>query len=363
MRWVAAILTAVGALALDAAAETVAQARVVSRPFQKAKAKKTETPGKKVAVAGPLQLVISLHDQKIAVFDQGKLIATSRISSGRAGHLTPTGVFTILEKRRFHNSNIYSNAPMPFMQRITYSGIALHEGILPGYAASHGCIRLPRDFAAHLFGMSSQGTRVIVSGTAVAPRFIAHPRLFSYRPKTPDTDPDGRLPEDVALFWPSAIETALSSAPVRTADASGTVVSRGDAMRMQRLARRRSSPVSVFISRKEGRLFARQRMQPMLESPVTFRSGDTPLGTHVFTALDLGNDGVTLEWNVVSVPLAKSPNALDAAAALEAIDIPAYAMERLGELMVPGSSLIISDEGLGYETSKRGETDFIVLTK
>lgn len=95
----------------------------------------------------PLQMLVSLKDQKIRVYRGTELIRTAPISSGRRGNSTPPGVFSILEKRRRHFSNLYNNAPMPYMQRLTWSGVAMHQGRLPGYPASHGCIRLPRDFA------------------------------------------------------------------------------------------------------------------------------------------------------------------------------------------------------------------------
>ena len=86
-----------------------------------------------------LQIIVSRSKQTLTVYDDGKLIATSKVSTGKSGHETPTGIFSILEKRKYHESNIYSNAPMPWMQRLTWSGIALHEGKVPNYPASHGC--------------------------------------------------------------------------------------------------------------------------------------------------------------------------------------------------------------------------------
>ena len=106
-----------------------------------------------------------------------------RVSTGTASHPTPTGVFSIIEKDRFHRSNLYHNAPMFFMQRVTWSGVAMHEGVLPGYPASHGCIRLPRDFAARLWPTTKLGVRVIIARDEVAPVDFAHPRLFAPRPK------------------------------------------------------------------------------------------------------------------------------------------------------------------------------------
>ena len=96
---------------------------------------------------GPFQIIISIADQRISLYENGALIARSSVSTGVKGHPTPLGVFSVISKKKWHRSNIYSAAPMPYMQRITWSGIALHAGKLPGYPASHGCIRLTDDFA------------------------------------------------------------------------------------------------------------------------------------------------------------------------------------------------------------------------
>lgn len=113
-------------------------------------------------------IVISKSDQRMHVFKDGVLWATSPVSTGKRGHGTPSGVFPILQKKAFHRSNIYSNAPMPFMQRLTWRGIAIHAGRLPGYPASHGCIRLPYSFARSLFALTRAGaTTVVVTNDAV----------------------------------------------------------------------------------------------------------------------------------------------------------------------------------------------------
>ncbi len=132
---------------------------------------------------GVLQIGISIASQRVTVFRDGKRIVQGPISSGTASHPTPMGVFSVIEKDRHHRSNIYSNAPMPFMQRITWSGVAMHEGVLPGYPASHGCIRLPRDFAARLWPTTRMGVRVIVSRHEIAPVEFEHPSLFLPKPK------------------------------------------------------------------------------------------------------------------------------------------------------------------------------------
>jgi len=110
-----------------------------------------------------VEIVVSLAEQRAYVYRNGVQVAESEASTGKEGHETPTGVFTILEKQRYHRSSRYDDAPMPYMQRLTWYGVALHGGPLPGYAASHGCIRLPLAFARKLFGMTTVGTKVVVT--------------------------------------------------------------------------------------------------------------------------------------------------------------------------------------------------------
>jgi len=115
------------------------------------------------AATGEVVVVISLPQQRAHVYRSGIRIGVSTISSGKPGHATPTGAFPILQKRRVHRSNLYDNAPMPYMQRLTWDGIAMHAGRLPGYPASHGCIRLPEGFASELFSATQRGEIVVVA--------------------------------------------------------------------------------------------------------------------------------------------------------------------------------------------------------
>ncbi|QAY80040.1 hypothetical protein ETR14_21725 [Sphingosinicella sp. BN140058] len=114
------------------------------------------------ASAGPVEIVVSIPLQRAFVYRGGSLIGVSTVSTGKPGHRTPVGTFDILEKRREHYSNKYNNAPMPFMQRLTWDGVALHAGQIPGHPASHGCIRLPKEFARLLFGVTKVGASVHV---------------------------------------------------------------------------------------------------------------------------------------------------------------------------------------------------------
>ncbi len=118
---------------------------------------------------GPVFAVVDLADQHVSFYDANGLWTRSQVATGVPGHPTPTGIFTILEKERWHRSNIYSGAPMPFMQRVTWTGVAMHAGVVPGHVpASHGCIRLHADFAKQMFALTKEGQR-LVRGAARPP--------------------------------------------------------------------------------------------------------------------------------------------------------------------------------------------------
>ncbi|HEX9953613.1 MAG TPA: L,D-transpeptidase family protein [Allosphingosinicella sp.] len=126
------------------------------------------------ASAGAVEVVVSIPLQRAYIYRGGTLIGITTVSTGRKGHRTPTGTFAILEKRQKHFSNLYNNAPMPFMQRLTWDGIALHAGHIPGHPASHGCVRLPLAFAKHLFGATQRGASVhIISHSPSAGEALA----------------------------------------------------------------------------------------------------------------------------------------------------------------------------------------------
>src|SRR5215470_10342066 len=159
-------------------ASGAADAAVQPRPPHKQHAKKDPPPK-------PLDLPliqVSIARQQLTLYENGQPIAHSPVSTGTAGHPTPTGIFSVIGKEIFHRSNIYSGAPMPYMQRITWSGVAMHAGVLPGYPASHGCIRLPHDFAVRLFGLTRMGARVLVVPHDVTPQTFESATLFT-RPK------------------------------------------------------------------------------------------------------------------------------------------------------------------------------------
>jgi hypothetical protein len=324
---------------------------------------------------GPLQIIISIADQRVSLFDNGALIARSSVSTGIEGHPTPLGVFSVISKQRWHRSNIYSAAPMPYMQRITWSGIALHAGVVPGHPASHGCIRLKNDFAVRLWRLTKRGTRVIIAHGDVQPVEITNPHLF--QPKA-------------ASASSSEFQTATAATKsIGTAAATqGSVVSNAESPEAAQVpglgpaasAPKKIVPISIFVSRKLSKLFVRQGFTPLFDIPINIENPEEPLGTHVFTAMEFQNEGTAIRWNVVSIPdefpriegVTKAreapvkqtalwvPSPDQANAGLNRIEIPQDTVERISKLLTPASSLIISDNGFSHETGK--DTDFIVVT-
>src|SRR4051794_5176637 len=175
-------------MALAVLSSLLTPADAASRRFKDAAAK-TQRFGFGELPPGPLQLVISIRKQQVVLYSNGHRVAQAPVSTGTPSHPTPTGLFSIIEKDRWHRSNLYFNAPMYFMHRLTWSGVAMHEGVLPGLPASHGCIRLPREFVARLWAVSNLGVRVVISHDEVVLQDFAHPQLFVHKDKTVDVPP------------------------------------------------------------------------------------------------------------------------------------------------------------------------------
>ncbi len=160
---------------------------------------------------GPLIISISITEQRLRLYDANGLFAESPVSTGVPDHPTPMGVFSVIQKQKFHQSNIYSGAPMPFMQRITWSGIALHAGVVPGHPASHGCIRMPAAFAVKMWNWTRMGARVIVTPGPVSPVQFSHPLLAALK----------AIPQPVTATQPkSDIAIVQEKAPTRQANAA-----------------------------------------------------------------------------------------------------------------------------------------------
>jgi hypothetical protein len=325
---------------------------------------------------GPLQIIISIADQRVSLFDNGSLIARSSVSTGTQGHPTPLGVFSVISKQRWHRSNIYSAAPMPYMQRITWSGIALHAGVVPGHPASHGCIRLKHDFAIRLWHLTKRGTRVIIAHDDVQPVEITNPHLFKSKAVSGSPEFQAATVARKSISTPAATHGSLVS-NAETPEATSLLVpssaAAGDAPK-------KMVPISVFVSRKLSKLFVRRGFSPLFDVAVKIENPEEPLGTHVFTAMEFQSEGAAIRWTVVSIPeefsriegatkkrevpakqtALSAPSPDKANAALDRVEIPQDAVERISELLTPASSLIISDSRFSQETGK--DTDFIVVT-
>jgi lipoprotein-anchoring transpeptidase ErfK/SrfK len=321
-------------------------------------------------ITAPLQIIISLDKQHLTVYAGDQPIAQSRVSSGQRGRSTPTGVFSIIQKDRWHRSNLYDDAPMWFMQRITWSGVALHQGVVPNYPASHGCVRLPEAFAQKLWGMTKPGARVIIARNELAPIAISHPLLFTRKSApvasaapTPSHADYLKAAQQAWTFADLANKAPLVGATLTDLPSfSVPMVDPPAAAKPQQQTRSlKPGPVSVFISRREGKLFVRKGFEPVFDIPVTIANPEQPLGTHVYTAIAANDDNASMRWTVVSTAAAAPGSSASASGALDRITIPQDAVDQISELMSVGASLIVSDQGLGPETGKG--TDFIVLTK
>src|ERR1700732_1601918 len=194
--WRIAVLAAAGAVGSASQAEAAlyywsdsdagyyrpesAQRRQKPRHHQAGK--KIQAPEKESAKPqGPLIIAISIEKQTVKIYDDNGFFAEAPVSTGMKGHPTPMGVFSVIQKHKLHHSNIYSGAPMPYMQRITWSGVAMHAGVLPGYPASHGCIRMPMAFAVKMWGWTRMGARVVVTPGEMSPADFSHPLLMAQK--------------------------------------------------------------------------------------------------------------------------------------------------------------------------------------
>jgi hypothetical protein len=374
-----------------------ADAAFRTRGAATAKKANPEREGFGEASKGVLQIVVSIGTQRVTLFSNGVRVAQGGVSTGTASHPTPMGVFSVIQKDRYHRSNLYGNAPMFYMQRITWSGVAMHQGVLPGHAASHGCIRLSQGFAAALWPTTRLGVRVIVARNELAPTDFEHRHLFTPKPKP--VDPPVAMSELTPNRLVQVAQSTTISTDARGADATPSAPEPAKPTptdvdppkpaapngKQADQPVKRTGHVAVFVSRKEQKIFVRQGFVPLFEMPVVIEEMDRPLGTHVFTALGLRTDGSGMRWNVITIPTTDPDRAAEkkrtrknsrepvkpviveakpsstATQALDRIRMPKEAVDRISELMAPGTSLIVSDKGNSHETG-RG-TDFIVLVR
>jgi len=285
---------------------------------------------------------------------------------------------------------------MFYMHRLTWSGVAMHEGVLPGFAASHGCIRMPTGFVSRLWQITKLGVRVVVARNDPAPYEFDHPKLFNprLRPVLSSAEPlDVRHSTVGAAERPAVLAQATVTDGVEPAQAQGVAPSQPTEAEPKKPTPPRnraaepvkaSGQVAVFVSKREKKIFVRQGFVPLFDMPVEITNPEQPLGTHVFTAMEIQDGGARMRWNAISMPAENLSRPVDvrggkrgrhvepaaahdgkapstAAEALNRINLPPEAVERISELLTPGSSLVVSDHGLGRETGRY--TEFIVLTR
>src|ERR1700732_3323142 len=222
--WRIALLTAAGAIVTTPQAKAALYYWSDSDPgfsgpmVPQVRQKPRHRQGKKIEAKesakpqGPLIIAISIEKQKLRIYDANGFFAETPISTGMRGHPTPMGVFSVIQKHKFHHSNIYSGAPMPYMQRITWSGVAMHAGVLPGYPASHGCIRMPMNFAVKMWGWTKMGARVVVTPGEMTPSSFSPPLLTAQKPLPMPTPMPSTTKSDKATVANASATAATSEA-------------------------------------------------------------------------------------------------------------------------------------------------------
>jgi hypothetical protein len=279
---------------------------------------------------GPVVVLVSIPQQVMHVYRNGILIGRSTVSTGSQGHATPAGVFTVLEKKQKHYSKKYDNAPMPNMQRLTWTGIAMHSGNLPGYPASHGCIRMPYDFSRLLYTATAKGGTVVIGdGKSRQPHLASNPGVLL-------------APQD---FTPEMVRPLTANSFVWQPERS------------------KSGPVTLLLSGADRTLYVYRNGIPIGRAALTIH-GSQPFGGNVFTMLD----GVSQKqswwvpgraarnWmRVSSDDLGRrvSPDDIGRRVRMNP-DFAAKLYETLG----PGATVIVTD----HQAVRQASRDFTILT-
>jgi hypothetical protein len=277
---------------------------------------------------GPVVMVVSITEQRAYVYRNGILIGATTVSTGRPGHPTPTGVFTVLQKQKEHRSTIYDGAPMPYMERLTWGGVALHAGGLPGYPESHGCIHLPSEFARRLFEISPGGMTVVIGTEATEPERVAHPgylapvKFVGGQPVAHDP-----LAPTEADRW----EPELSP----------------------------SGPVSIVLSQGSQRMVVYRNGIEIGRARLIV-SGDAPLVDHALVLTEGASsvpnpyvpDPGKFRWLRIGVPghMDEAGTQVDPVAVAR-INLPPDFVARLNGILTPGATVFVTHESLYPQTS------------
>jgi len=278
--------------------------------------------------SGPVVMVVSLNEQRAYVYRNGVLIGATTVSTGRPGHVTPTGVFTVLQKQKEHRSTIYDGAPMPYMERLTWGGVALHAGGLPGYPESHGCIHLPSEFARLLYDISPSGMTVVIASDATEPKSVSHPGYLA-----PVSLTGGQPLERIPL--------AATEEERWQPDLSPT------------------GPVSIVLSQRSHRVIVYRNGIEIGRARLTV-SGDAPLDNHALVLAEGASSGADpyvpdaskFRWLRIGVPghLGEAGSQADPAA-IARISMPAEFVRQVNDILKPGATVFVTDEPLSPQTS------------
>jgi L,D-transpeptidase catalytic domain len=284
-----------------------------------------------VAPQGPVLVVVNLDQQLGYAYRNGVLVGYTTVSTGKKGYATPTGVFHTLQKDRDHRSSIYNNAPMPFTQRLTWGGVALHAGGLPGYPSSHGCVHLPSAFAEKLFAISPLGMTVVVAKRGSAPLDLEHPLPISpIDPRTGTVEHEPRLAATEDWRW------RPQNAP--------------------------QGPLAIVFSAADERVVVLRGGVEVGRSRATIANKSTPFGTHAFIAhatdgTAASPSGAKARWVGVAVP----GHAEDAGRTLTPSDfarvrLPKGFLDALRPNVTPGATLVVVDAPILPDTTGRSIT-------
>lgn len=278
------------------------------------------------APQGPILVVVNLDQQLAYAYRNGVLIGWTSVSSGKKGYDTPIGVFHTLQKDKDHRSSIYNNAPMPYTQRLTWGGVALHAGGLPGYPSSHGCVHLPSAFAERLFEVSPLGMTVVVARGARTPLDLQHPLAISpVDPRTGTVEHEPRLTDAEAFRWQ----------PEQSAE----------------------GPVSLIVSRADERVIVLRNGVEIGRAKVSIADRQRPFGTHAFVAQEADTPtgavaGNPLRWVGVAVPgHGDDAGRTLTRSELQRVRIPRGFVDALRPVLAPGTTLVMTDAPILPQTT------------
>jgi len=274
-----------------------------------------------VAPAGPMVVIVSLSEQRAYVYRNGVLIGYTTVSTGKPGHETPTGIFTVLQKDKDHHSSKYNDAAMPYQERLTWDGVALHAGGLPGYPESHGCVHLPSQFADDLFGESHMGMTVIIVDNKTAPADVAHPPALA--------------PVDAATGMDDVEARLKAGEPYRWEPEKST-----------------DGPVSIMMSSADQRVIVIRNGVEIGRARIDVRDPGKPLGTHAFIVKAGEGQGESAlvkgaaarNWMAVPMPGYADATGTDLASVVGGrVRMQQDFTKLLYPLLVPGTTMLVTD--------------------